>query len=638
MFGKSETVKVKRIRSVPTSAVALLFISGVFVLLLAVLVGIGIRAQKSKPPVQIPETESQFEAQEALCRKFLSPVGKRNAKDIQDRIPFYSVEAKLDEKRRELSCKVNVLFPNTTGMNLKDLAFRVYPNIICENSASKSVRINSASVNKIRAKFSMKGEILMLKPSFTLKRGVSYLISIDLTEPIPPIGTSAISGQESDKGMGIFGYREDVFNLGCFIPAIAKLDNGHWQTGDVPEFADRTPHYCANYIVYLDVPRGFTALASGYQFSKREGGGRTVFGFAAGVSRDFGAQVAKDRFLAERKTGSTRLKIAVSKGHREVLPKLAECSLAALREYQRKFGALPYGNITVCEAPLSGNAGGMEFTGLVFISSSLLSLEENEGKGLYEELEQSLPEDLKGLLGQIGGSFYSDTLEFVIAHEMCHQWFGISVGSDSILHPWQDESLVNYLAAKYFYLKYGEDRGNKVLEEQILAPYRIALMGGIRHLPVDSPAYQFQNITQYTAIIYGKGALFFVELEKEIGTGNLFAGLSDYYHDFIFEQAKSDELVSSLRKEAKDIRKFDAIYKRWIKEVHPEEPMPPFSRSFKELNELFEKFRKEGQFDFGPFEKMFDDLLDRYFNRPPDSEDRKERVPFPEPEKGSPVI
>jgi len=629
--GELETEK-----SVPLVSVALLTISAVFVLILACLVGIGTRAKKSEPTVELPQSVSQFKEKEQLCLNFLSQIGKKRAKNADKPVPFYSVKAKLDEKEKKIRCKLNLLFPNTTGSDLKELALIVYPNR-SSSSTRDNVWINSASINGRATRFTLEKETLFLKPSFNLKRAESYLVKLDLTERIPPIGAPATGDENEEAGMGIFGYKGDVFNLGYFIPAIAKFEKGRWQIRNVPAFADRTPSLCAHYLVYLDVPEGFTVLASGSEFSKKEVAGRMLYGFAAGMSRDFGAQVAKNRFIAEKEAGETKIKISVSADRKDAASKLADFSLSAIKEYRLKFGGLPYGNITLCEAPLSGNAGGMEFTGLVFINSSLLPSKGKKEKSLYEELKRSLPEDFESLFGEISGNIMLDTLEFVIAHEICHQWFGISVGSDPVIHPWQDESLVNYLAAKYFYLKYGKDKGDGIFEQQILAPYRISLMGGMRSLPVDSPAYEFTSTVQYTAIIYCKGAIFFDELEKKMGEKNLFKALSVYYRDFTFKQAESDDLVNSLRKEAKDAQEFDSLYKSWIKEAKTEEALPPFSDSFERLNEFFEKFKEEWEFDLGPLEKMFEDMFDKFFNKPPDSEKREEE-PMYEPEKGSPLI
>ena len=40
--------------------------------------------------------------------------------------------------------------------------------------------------------------------------------------------------------------------------------------------------------------------------------------------------------------------------------------------------------------------------------------------------------------------------EFVVAHEVAHQWWNVVVGNDSINNAWVDEALTNYYALIYY--------------------------------------------------------------------------------------------------------------------------------------------------------------------------------------------
>ncbi len=76
----------------------------------------------------------------------------------------------------------------------------------------------------------------------------------------------------------------------------------------------------------------------------------------------------------------------------------------------------------------------MEFPGLVTISSML-----------YQEDEQTKGDDtLKNLLAN--NPAFDQLLEFVVVHEVAHQWWNAVVGSNSKKHPYIDEAMANYSA------------------------------------------------------------------------------------------------------------------------------------------------------------------------------------------------
>ena len=90
---------------------------------------------------------------------------------------------------------------------------------------------------------------------------------------------------------------------------------------------------------------------------------------------------------------------------------------------------------------------------------------------------------------------------------------------------------------------------------------------------VDQPVSAFDS-DQYTAIVYGKGALFFNELYKLLGPAAFDKSLSEYYRKDVFRNATTEDLLSSFRAKASDQARVDQLYQRWIKELHGDEDMP----------------------------------------------------------------
>ena len=57
----------------------------------------------------------------------------------------------------------------------------------------------------------------------------------------------------------------------------------------------------------------------------------------------------------------------------------------------------------------------------------------------------------------VGGSPSLEALEWVVAHEVAHQWFFNVVGNDQVNEPWLDEAVVQYLVELYYADVYGEE-------------------------------------------------------------------------------------------------------------------------------------------------------------------------------------
>src|SRR5450759_991351 len=115
----------------------------------------------------------------------------------------------------------------------------------------------------------------------------------------------------------------------------------------------------------------------------------------------------------------------------------------------------------------------MEFSGQIQMAELLYG-----SAGLTTNSADSQLNEMLKSAGNLGG-LLGDTLEFAVAHEVCHQWWGLVVGSDSIGHPWQDESLTNYCSVMYFKWQHGADAASQQLDLQIKMPYSAAkLMGG----------------------------------------------------------------------------------------------------------------------------------------------------------------
>jgi len=163
----------------------------------------------------------------------------------------------------------------------------------------------------------------------------------------------------------------------------------------------------------------------------------------------------------------------------------------------------------------------------------------------------------------ITSSVYESTgpgsdLDISVAHEVCHQWWALGVGSDAMGSPWLDESLTSFCEVAYSQWQYGEKAANDALQE-LEDTYASLAEDDLPDAPVTQPESAFTSGDQYTAVVYGKGALFFNELWKQLGQPAFDKSLLDYYRKNVFLNASPEDLLSAFRANSPDPSKVDEL-------------------------------------------------------------------------------
>jgi hypothetical protein len=238
----------------------------------------------------------------------------------------------------------------------------------------------------------------------------------------------------------------------------------------------------------------------------------------------------------------------------------------ALLIFEGRFGPYPYTELVVVLAPLTGGAGGIEFSGLIAVASML-----------YRPF--SADDALGKLLGMLGGEanpakeVFDEMLEFTTAHEVAHQWWYSLVGSDSRAHPYVDESLAQYSTLLYFEDRWGKDRAERAAETHVRLNYvGMRLMGKPDGI-VERAAPSFDPLS-YAGLVYGKGPFFFREARKVMGDDAFFAALRAYADDHRFRTASFEGPLPYLAKgkRQEEVRK---LARRWWREKHGDEDLGP---------------------------------------------------------------
>ena len=147
-------------------------------------------------------------------------------------------------------------------------------------------------------------------------------------------------------------------------------------------------------------------------------------------ARSLGLTIGTDyhRYTLE---GPTSIEVAYLQGHEEDARFFATLARDILDEYEGRYGAYPRTRLMIVENP---NDNGLSFAadGIVWLSRRFFT----HRNVLFF-----------GALNRVA--------EYVLAHEIAHQWVGLGTGIDLNAEAWLSEGLAQYLAVRYFEGRYG---------------------------------------------------------------------------------------------------------------------------------------------------------------------------------------
>lgn len=305
-----------------------------------------------------------------------------------------------------------------------------------------------------------------------------------------------------------FGYADGVYMLGNVFPVPAVWQEGAWRTDPYISIGDPFLSECANWHVTLRAPEGFTVAASAAGTSA----GKDIHAFEGLALRDFALVISQEFTTVQGMAEGVLLTaVACDEAHAEAM---LVCAARALQTYARRWGAYPYPAFTLAEAVFP--YGGMEYPGLVMIGSDVL---------------RGAPQ----------------VLEYTVAHETAHQWWAVTVGSDGFYQPWQDEALCEYAWLDYVGDWYGAADRNQMAFDRIETALRITIPGGVTP---GSPIDYFSDLTQYSRVVYQRGAALWCALEIHLGKDALDALLRDYRTQYAFRIATREDVTALISRHA----------------------------------------------------------------------------------------
>jgi hypothetical protein len=516
------------------------------------------------------------------CLVFFATVPMARAQDLR---PQYNLHLKLDYAHLTYEGNLEITVPIPSGDRFNEIDFHLYanaPGVTRADEKSPNLVIEKVfSQDNENLTFTQDGvllKVLLPSPESTFaKLQISWHGQVP-TLPTPasaladlmPMDLGDVMGEKSEKttyrDYGLYSFRNGIMSLGTYwFPMLALRENGKWQEEILPGPGDLSVAAASDYKASIEV---LNAPANISIITTQAGAKANSLNSQIAAARDFPVVIGENFDVQNRdiKLGARTVHIAswARATNEAKSADVLDVAANALQIYSKRFGDYPYDHFTVVQGPLSGGAGGAEFSGLAIIAQALYGDIDKELAAMFGPLGMDNSGSVGVLMKQQLDAVKS-LLETSVAHETGHQWWAIGVGSDARHDPWLDESLTNYCAMLYYKDRYGVEKYKQMVNTNLSESYQMARMLGFADAKVGGSTEQFGSDLQYGAVVYGKGALFYQALDQLMGDDKFDAALQKYFSLYRGKMATDSDLIQTFKAaDPTQSGKIEDLYQHWI--------------------------------------------------------------------------
>lgn len=434
--------------------------------------------------------------------------------------PRYTLDLTLTLDPPTIRGRERVRYTNTEDVALEALYLRLFPNTPSYGGTMTvtAVSLDGRSVDPVAA---LDGSALRLPLAPPLAPGASVDLRLDFTLALP---TTDAAGYRQ------LGYYDGVVALANSYPLVPVYDDERWNVELAPPHGDAVTSDVAFYDVRVTAPTTMTLAASGVCTASSPQAGRSTWSCLAAPMRDFNLVLGSDYQTISAYVDGVRVNAIFRPGHADTGARALDYAAESVRLFNRQFGPYPFTELDVVETPTL--AGGIEYPGLVVINSAY-----------YED----------------PGS----RLEWIVVHEVAHQWWYSIVGNDQVDEPWLDEALTQYSTLLYYEYRYGADVADELVRTTFRRSYEEARERG-RDQPAGLPVAAYDG-ANYGTIVYRKGPLYFHELRQTVGDETFRELLQAYFERYRHRIAASEDWLAVVGTVTGDQHR--QLYDRWIGDV-----------------------------------------------------------------------
>jgi len=517
-----------------------------------------------------------------LHAPLLAAIAPRSMNDL----PLYDMQVDIDLGSARFTLKQVFWWTQTETTPLPDLAFRIYANTAATLGAT------TPPVRMLKGRCpedpgctvaQPAADVITVTPSRPIAPGQRYRVELDIEGTLTRIdssrtnmlaqGIESMATMGSPHGNGDYGLLavgDGVASLANFYPTLARRKHGRWIQGEENLLGDLGSDDLVHVRAQVTVDPGVDLISSGVITDRAASqSGRTRFSTVA-------AGVREVALIASRQLRSASVKVGDIRVTSHYLPpdsasgiRALDIAKSSLEIFQRRFGDYPYTELDVVEAAVVGGAGGVEFSGLVTIASML-----------YRPMSGG---PLGAMLNSVnaqgatnGEALREAMFEFVVAHEVAHQYWHVLVGNDCRDHPFDDEALAQHSAVVYLEDRYGQERARRDEQTQVANGFRMMRSMGHVDGAVDQPVAAFGAPIEYAGLIYGKGPMVYRALRNQTGEDGFFEAIRTYVKLYRFRTAPPRGLIETIAARGRAIQVRN-IAAHWLDEQHGDQDLGPLN-------------------------------------------------------------
>lgn len=336
----------------------------------------------------------------------------------------------------------------------------------------------------------------------------------------------------------------DITALAQWLPVLAVYDESGWQPTPFIPWHQPFHNEAGIYTARITIPSDYQVACSGaFQAVQDAGNGWTQYDVAPTPLRDF-ALVASTRFQERLgQAGRVQVRCLYLPEHEHYAKELVDTACAALPFYEKWFGPYPYSQFTIAEACFGWN--GNECGGLVLIDDRMFNM----------------PHMAKGYP------------TYLIAHELCHQWWYNVVGTNGYAETWMDEGPATHFSHRFADQMYG--RNNQLIEY----PKGLGWLPNIRRddlrnggligarargevLPTVQELPKYSHLVNLTAATYDRGSKVIGMIEERLGEAAFLDFTRQIYRKYHFQILRVADYQREL--EAYTGRSWDDFFAHWV--------------------------------------------------------------------------
>jgi hypothetical protein len=434
----------------------------------------------------------------------------------------------LDLEEARLFGHQQITYTNTETVPLHALYLRLFPNT-AGYGGEMSVTNLALDGAQVEPAQELQGSALRVPLNPPLAPAMSAGLTLDFTLALPTDG-HATDSREAYEGYRQLGIYEGTVALANAYPIIPVYDDEGWNVELAPSYGDAVFSDAALFEVSITVPQTMILAASGTCTQADASAAKTTWACVAAPMRDFNALLGEDYRVASDDVDGIAVNSIFYAGHDEGGAAALDYASQAMRLFDAHIGPYPFTELDVVETPTL--AGGIEYPGLVVINQSYYGSPQDAG-------------------GQ---------MEWVVVHEVLHQWWYSLVGNDQVDEPWLDEALVQYCTLLYFEEQYGQDVAQRLLESVFQQPYQELQETG-RDKPVGLPIASYSR-RDYGPVVYQKGPLYFHSLRQQLGLETFWGILKIYFERNRYRIARPEDWLKAV--EAVTGSDHRSLYNEWI--------------------------------------------------------------------------